>query len=265
MRTRLDPWRGDFKKVAKRAVFRTYNREAVTAAPDPTPEKVRPEELPRYSISEAAQYLRISPSTLSSWIRGRPYPVASGTLWWDGLIDRPDPEDTRLSFFSLIEAYVLNALRKQYRVPIPEIRTALVDAEKRYQIHHLLRSDQLRVTRGNLFLEYLGQLINVGRRQVAMPEILEAYLERIEWNPEGFAAKLSPITREEPTQSPKVILIDPQVGFGKPVVRSKGIKTSTISERFLLGESVKDLAEDYEIDTDEVEEAIRYERPALAA
>jgi uncharacterized protein (DUF433 family) len=48
-------------------------------------------------------------------------------------------------------------------------------------------------------------------------------------------------------------------------VRSKGIKTSTISERFQLGESIGDLAEDYDLGIDEIEEAIRYERPALAA
>jgi uncharacterized protein (DUF433 family) len=238
----------------------------VATQPDPKPARVAAEEIPRYSIPDAAQYLRISPSTLGSWTRGRPYPISSGSTWWDGLVERPDPSDPRLSFFNLIEAYVLNALRKQYKVPIPAIRTALVDAEKHYQIPHLLRSDQLRVTQGNLFLKYLGQLINVGRgRQEAMPEILEAYLERIEWDEAGFAAKLSPVTRDEPMKSPKLILIDPEVGFGKPIVRSRGIKTSTISERFNLGESIRDLAADYDVGIDEIEEAIRYERPALAA
>jgi uncharacterized protein (DUF433 family) len=238
----------------------------VTTASDRKAERIAAEEIPRYSIPDAAHYLRISFSTLRSWIRGRPYAVASGMAWWDGLIDRSDPDDPRLSFFNLIEAYVLNALRKQYNVPIRAIRTALIDAEKHYQIPHLLRSDQLRVTHGNLFLEHLGQLINVGRgRQEAMPEILEAYLERIEWSQAGFAAKLSPVTRDEPRNSPKLILIDPEVGFGKPILRSKGIKTATISERFQLGESIGDLAEDYDLRIDEVEEAIRYERPALAA
>jgi len=238
----------------------------VAVQADSKPARIPAEEIPRYSIPDAAQYLRIAPSTLGSWIRGRPYVIASGSAWWDGLIDRPDPHDSRLSFFNLIEAYVLNALRKQYKVPVPAIRTALVDAEKHYQIHHLLRSDQLRVTQSNLFLRHLGQLINVGRgRQEAMPEILEAYLERIEWSEAGFAAKLSPVTRDEPRKSPRLILIDPEVGFAKPIVRSKGIKTSTISERFQLGESVGDLAEDYDLGIDEIEEAIRYERPALAA
>jgi uncharacterized protein (DUF433 family) len=227
----------------------------VATQPDPKPARVAAEEIPRYSIPDAAQYLRISPSTLGSWTRGRPYPISSGSTWWDGLVERPDPSDPRLSFFNLIEAYVLNALRKQYKVPIPAIRTALVDAEKHYQIPHLLRSDQLRVTQ-----------VNVGRgRQEAMPEILEAYLERIEWDEAGFAAKLSPVTRDEPMKSPKLILIDPEVGFGKPIVRSRGIKTSTISERFNLGESIRDLAADYDVGIDEIEEAIRYERPALAA
>jgi uncharacterized protein (DUF433 family) len=233
---------------------------------DPRGGTVAAEEVPRYSTPDAARYLRMSPSTLGSWIHGRPYPVATGTLWWDGLITRPDPSDPRLSFSNLVEAYVLDALRKQYKVPIKAIRTALIDAEKHYQVPNFLRSDQLRATKGNVFLEYLGQLINVGKgRQEAMPEILGAYLERIEWDKAGFATKLSPVTRLEPTTSPKLILIDPDVAFGRPIVRSRAIKTATISERFDLGESILDLAKDYDLELPEIEEAIRYERPALAA
>ncbi len=210
----------------------------------------------------------MSPSTLQTWISGRAYEVASGSQWWNGLIERPDPGDSRLSFSNLIEAYVLNALRKNFNVPVPAIRTAIIDAEKYYEIPHFLRSEQLRAAGGNVYLEHLGKLINVGRgRQDAMPEILDEYLKRIEWSTAGFATRLFPVTRAAPNPavSPHVVLIDPYLAFGRPVVRSKAIKTATISERFVLGESVLALAEDYDLEISEVEEAIRYERRALAA
>jgi len=238
----------------------------VNQAAERVPDTPGPEETPRYSIPEAAHYLRMAPSTLQTWVKGRSYPTTKGTAWWENLIIRPDPDIPKLSFSNLIEAYVLDALRRQFRVRMPDVRTALSYAAKHYGIERFLLSEQLRVTAGNVFLEYLGRLINVGQAgQEAMPEILASYLERIEWNRAGFAARLSPVTRLEPANSPKVVLIDPYLAFGRPIVKRKGIKTATISERFDLGESILDLAQDYDLEIAEIEEAIRYERPALAA
>lgn len=58
-----------------------------------------------------------------------------------------------------------------------------------------------------------------------------------------------------------LILIDPKIGFGRPVLIGKAIRTATIANRFDAGESVSDLATDYGLTTPEIEEAIRYERP----
>ncbi len=205
--------------------------------------------------------------TLRSWVIGRSYTVKSGQerRWWEGLIERPDPEDSRLSFSNLVEAYVLNVLRKQYQVKMPEVRTALLQASEYYGIPRFLLSEKLRVTHGNVFLDDLGKLINVGKGgQEGMPEILSAYLERIEY-PRGFAETLAPLTRDDPKEAPRIILIDPKVAFGRPTVKSKGIRTAAISERFQVGESVDEIAEDYDLSQGEVEEAIRYERVVLAA
>jgi len=92
-----------------------------------------------------------------------------------------------------------------------------------------------------------------------MPEILEAYLERIEWDLVGLPRKIFPLTRAAQLDSPKILAIDPKIAFGRPIVERKAIKTSTIAERFRAGESIADLAEDYDLEVLEVEEALRYE------
>ena len=97
-----------------------------------------------------------------------------------------------------------------------------------------------------------------------MPEILGAYLERIDWDLSGLPARIFPITRMDHLESPKILAIDPKVAFGRPIVERKAIKTSAITERFLAGESISDLAEDYDLKVFEVEEAIRYELPEAA-
>jgi uncharacterized protein (DUF433 family) len=219
-----------------------------------------PEETPRYFVPEAAQYLRMSEATLASWVSGRSYDVAAGKKWWQGLIQRPDRDDARMSFQNLIEAYVLSSLRKQYRVKMPAVREALEFAGKKLGIERLLLSDQLRVTTGNVFLEHVGKLINVGLGgQEAMPEILAKYLDRIEWSG-GFGSRLYPITRNDPADSPREVFIDPSIAFGRPVLRHGAIRTATINDRFQAGESFEVLSNDYGLAISEVEEALRYER-----
>jgi uncharacterized protein (DUF433 family) len=219
-----------------------------------------PHELPRYTLPEVARYLRMSKDTLKTWVAGRSYPVAGGEKRWEGLLQRPNPADPKLSFLNLIEAHVLLALRKQYQVKMREVRTALEYAREELGVERILLSPELRVMKGNLFLQRLNELINVGRGgQGAFPGILEAYLDRIEWGGTGLPVRIFPLTRADHLQTPKILAIDPRIAFGRPVVERTAVKTSVIAERFKAGESLIDLAEDYDLEVFEVEEAIRYE------
>ncbi|HYX23460.1 MAG TPA: DUF433 domain-containing protein [Thermoanaerobaculia bacterium] len=225
-----------------------------------------PNDLPRYTLRETAHYLLVPESTLKSWVSGRRYVVASGPRFWQPLIARPDRKDSRLSFSNLIEAHVLSALRKQYRVRIDEIRTALEYACKQLGVERVLLSKELRVMIGNIFLQHPDKLINVGKGgQEAMPEILQAYLERIEWDVRGVPTRMYPLTRFDYRNAPRFVTIDPVVAFGRPVIERKAIKTSVIAERFKAGESIEEIAEDYDLEAFEIEEAVRYEALPLAA
>ena len=51
------------------------------------------DERPRYTIAQAARYVQISPTTLRSWVVGRPYQTASGGRYSHPLINRPFAED----------------------------------------------------------------------------------------------------------------------------------------------------------------------------
>lgn len=216
-----------------------------------------PNELPRYSVPEAAHYLRISKATLKSWIAGR-----NGRSL---LIHRPDPKSPDLSFSNLIEAHVLLALRTEYGVKMKEVRTALDYARRTLRIDRVLLSPDLRAIRGNVFIEKLNELTNLGKGgQAAMPEILGAYLERIDWNVKGLPVRIFPLTRPEKLDSPRILAIDPKIAFGRPVVNRRAITTSVLAERFRAGESTADLANDYDLEVFEVEEALRYELPQAA-
>lgn len=66
----------------------------------------------------------------------------------------------------------------------------------------------------------------------------------------------------EPFTSGRPISIDAHVAFGRPVLAHRGITTSAIVERIDAGESVADLAEDYDLSSNQIEEAVLYERAA---
>lgn len=224
--------------------------------------ELAPEEKPRYSVSRAAHYLHISPSTLRSWVRGRTYPKGGGVENWPPLIKAGD----LLTFNNLIEAYVLRALRVDHGVKMARVREALDYAEEKFEIPRLLLSKELQATPGHVFLERFGQLVNLSLSgQFAAKQLLEAVLKRVERNKIGLPEKLFPVASYDLQAlklAPQRVLIDPAVSFGRPILASKGIRTSVVVGRIDAGENPVKVAEDYGLEPEDIEAAIAQERAA---
>jgi len=173
-----------------------------------------------------------------------------------------DVESKHLSFENLVEAHVLKALRTEHGVPVRAVRTAIRYAEKEMGVQHLLRRRNLLGTHDReLFLRQYGKLINLSRSgQYALDRMLEAHLRRVDWKAD-VPLRLYPFLTEEP-DGRKTIVIDPDISFGRPVIVRRGITTAIIAGRMDAGESVADLAADYDLTTEEIDAAIVYERAA---
>jgi uncharacterized protein (DUF433 family) len=91
-------------------------------------------------------------------------------------------------------------------------------------------------------------------------QILNLYLERIQWDKDGLAAKLFPV-RASQMNGPRIV-IDPKISFGRPVVSGTGITASVLWHRKRLGEQIADISKDYGLDRSAVEEAISYYKAA---
>ncbi len=98
--------------------------------------------------------------------------------------------------------------------------------------------------------------------QLAMRWLFDEHLKRVEWDEWKFPIRLYPFISGDTPASDKPIAIDPKIAFGRPVMVRMGISTSTIAERIDAGESVSELAADYNLSTEEVEQAVLYERAA---
>lgn len=232
------------------------------------PTSVRPGTLsvrdrPAYPLAEAARYVKVAPATLRSWILGRNYATQQGGRHWAPLIKPADRTRVLLSFNNLVEAHVLRSLRGAHAARVPQIRAAINYAARELDIDRVLLSRELSTSAGDLFLTHLGELINLSRSgQLAMRKVLEGHLRRVERDLAGMPLRLLPFLSADDGGTAGLIAIDPAIGFGRPILQSRGIATSTIVARIDAGETVASVASDYGVTVDEVTEAVVYERAA---
>lgn len=215
-----------------------------------------------YGLAEAARYLKLPAPTLRSWVAGRAYPKAKGVGHFRPLIHPPRRQPPILSFWNLIEAHVLRSLRTDHGVTLKAVREAVDYAERTLKIERLLLSKELRTEAGRIFLDKYGQLIDLpASGQLAMRLVFEEHLKRVEWDEWKFPVRLYPFVSSE-TSTPRTITIDPQIAFGRPIVARAGISTAAIAGRIDAKEPAADVATDYDLTVEEVEQAVLYERAA---
>jgi uncharacterized protein (DUF433 family) len=219
-----------------------------------------PKDMPAYRLSDAAKYLNIAQPTLRSWIKGYYYSVKGGRKFFKPVFHLPKPELPLLSYTNLVEAFVLSSLRRKHRIDLYKIRKAIESLRRKFHSPHPLAEHRFETNGIDIFVEHYGQLINVGRDdQLAMRQLLQDYLTRVEHDPSGKAARLYPFIRLNGTQQPKHVVINPYVSFGKPVIAGTGLPTRVVAERYKAGDSVPQIASDYGRKEEEIDDAIRYE------
>jgi uncharacterized protein (DUF433 family) len=214
-----------------------------------------PDEVALYAVRDAARYLGVPPATLRAWVFGQ--------RGFRSVIRPADSRSRDLAFINLVEAHVLDGLRRQHRLSLEKVRTAMACLTREFRsdrplIEHKLSTDGL-----DVFVELYGRLINASREnRLAIRRVLEAYLRRIEWDEHGRVARLYPFTRALEFDEPRVVVIDPRVAFGCPVIAGTNIPTAIVTQRWKAGEPIEELARDYGRQTLEIEEALRCERAA---
>jgi uncharacterized protein (DUF433 family) len=165
-----------------------------------------------------------------------------------------------LSFINLIEAHVLAAIRRKHRVDMPAVRRTIDFLKREFGSPHPLADYKFETNGVDLFVEHLGDLISASQGgQLAVRELLQAHLRRIEWDTNGMPLRLYPFTRIGDIEQPKNIVIDPFISFGRAVISGTGVSTKMVAERFIGGESADELAQDYGCGREKIEEAIRCE------
>lgn len=223
--------------------------------------------LPLYTVAEAARIVGVPTSTLTSWAQGyvRRFP------------DRPDvagsPIITRLQpgghhrptipFIGLAEALVLAAVRRS-GVPMQRIRPALRQLQTDIGIEHALASRKLYTDGAELLYDYgehhtnsddarlVHNLVVVRNGQRVFVELIEAYLNRIEYATDGYAALI-----HLPAYQHAQVVADPTRAFGSPIFERGGVKVDDVLERFWAGDPLDELSAEFGVPADQLEDVLR--------
>jgi uncharacterized protein (DUF433 family) len=232
-----------------------------------------PREIPIYSIPQAAQYLRLPKDRLRDWVGGWFSKTKAGKRFFEPLIKLPHPKNfellpqsktTLLSFINLVEAHVLIAIFKATGFSRKQLSTELHYINDHLSTPKLYAGREFQIKGIDLLFERFGQQLAARDREQEARQILETYFDRIVRDKAGLPIKLFPFTKLSGSDEPKTVMIDPRISFGRPVLAGTGIPTAMLAERYKAGDSIDELAEDYNCDRLQIEEGIRCELPLVA-
>jgi uncharacterized protein (DUF433 family) len=167
--------------------------------------------------------------------------------------------EASIPFIGFAEAFVLSSFRKA-GLPLQRIRPAVEILAKEIGVDHALASKSLYTDGAEVLFDYgnrtgskdLMDLTVVRTQQRQFTKVVEGYLKRIEFGGDGWADSI-----RLSTYSAAEVIVDPRVGFGLPVLASGGARVEDLVDRFRAGDSVSELADDFGVPSDQVEDVIR--------
>ena len=204
------------------------------------------------------------------WLRGYSWkhrdglPHSSGPLWpLQFASDEDLSREQVLSFHDLLELRTV-ARFISLGVSLRAIR-ATIDVAREYLGDYPLQSEGFVTDGKRIFLEAAEragdpQLLDVRGRQFAMDAVIRpSLLDGIQHGRNGAALRWFPVPKK------KVIVLDPQVQFGEPIIAEAGVPTDTLASAYKAeGEDAKMVAKLYRITPAAVKAAVAFEHRLAA-
>ena len=214
---------------------------------------------PLYSYADADRLAGVSRGTAKRWIAGYRSTNAQGET-----VDYPPVTPGKddlgaVSFVELIEIVAIGRFRN-FGFSIKRIRQIVRDCQSLLNVSRPLTMAKFKVGGRDIFVNQGETLLGLGKKkgQQAWNDILGPFLEELDYTG-AYATRWWPLGRDKP------IIVDPDYGYGLPVVENSGVRTETILERFKAGDLPQQIAEDFNLETIDVERALQFESNHRAA
>ncbi|MEE6282849.1 DUF433 domain-containing protein [Georgenia sunbinii] len=216
---------------------------------------------PMYSHADVDRHLGLHSGTARRWLNGyrrgrdeyppvlRPSPAGEDVVTWGEFVETRLLSEYRNRGVSLQRLRpAVERLREEFgRYPLAHARPFL-EVEGRELVRRI--QDDVGLPR-----ELQLVVVRSGQGLISARPV-EAFVRAVDYA-DGMAVRL------RPASSDSLVLIDPERQGGRPVVRA--VPTDVLLEQFNAGESVSELAELWELSTEEIESALRYEVAAFSA
>ena len=220
-------------------------------------------DLLRYSLSEAARFLQVHPSTLRWWLeggkrRGKVYPP---------VLREESTGSSELTWYEFVEAGLLREYRRDLN--LRQLRPLVSALRAEFQVLNPLATIQPYAGPGRTLVRNLQNQLDIpeelwmviGSSQPVLAEESAAFFNRVRFHaPTGAAEIYIVMPAEEP------VISDPLKSFGIPTVR--GIRAEILSELALAGDPydmIIDAYSDYGISESDIDTAVAFERDYMGA
>lgn len=171
-----------------------------------------------------------------------------------------------MPFIGFAEAYVLSSFRRA-GVSLQRIRPAVEVLHQEIGVEHALASERLYTDGAEVLFDYaqetgdedFTELVVLRTKQRQFTEVVRGYLKRIRYGGDGWASSV-----KLPTYEHAEVVVDPKIAFGLPLVVRGGARVEDLVDRFQAGDSLEEIAADFGVPHDQVEDVIRVATRAAA-
>lgn len=225
--------------------------------------KYRPLSSGVYTLPDAARLLDVPLARLRQWVRGTLISDGNGSdrrMPAGAFQTRREGRDRHFDFLTLIELFTIAQLRL-HGVQMKTLRENRAELAERFSTPHPFALRGL-LTGGRKMLKELGDelLLELGSGgQTAFERVVAPFCHRLD-----FDATTELASRFYPAGRHSSVIVDPRQSFGRPVIAGTNITTEALGCLIRGGDNIIDIATDFRLELNQVEEAWAFERAVAA-
>ena len=215
-----------------------------------------------YAIAEAARILRVPTPKLRHWAEGYSFRHRDRACFSPPVIhaELPVADGERvLTFLDLMELYFVAKFRGE-NMSMQYIRAAAAEGIKRFQTDHPFAVRRFFTDGYRIFAELDSQKTGselpteeLTKRQLVFNRIVKRFSKKLD-------LRMDEVVRYWPLGRRGRVVIDPARSFGKPIDNETGIRTFTLYQASLCGDTFEAIARWYDVPKEAVQCAAKYER-----
>jgi len=220
--------------------------------------------IPMYFTAEVARLVDISRYRVHRWLEGYVFILESGRKRQKPVVQRAWQDQVYPHYASFLDLVDLLFVKHflDYGISLQKLRKALDEAKIILGTDHFARQSfftdgkniclkiKKNKEKGDAILELLSG------RQWVISDIIKQLAHQIDFDESTELAR-----RWFPDEGNRIIVLDPLISFGRPIINGKGITTENIFDLFIAEEEkIYPICEWMNLTSEEVEAAVKFER-----